>query len=188
MKRVACSNTFLAVLLLASAGGCAGRATGRSPAVPELERTYGELLRDVKAYNEPPGEVSGWLMNSEHLFHGVDDPLDADSLRNRAIRFTRLPGGLDLLLGRLADRRVGADEVLAVAEVLVYYGQHHLPGDEAIGSRRTEEVREAIRQGRLEEAERRYPRPPIRRQIGYALDKAERNAPAKVPTTGGGRW
>ena len=70
-------------------------------------------------------------MNSDHLFVGLDDDLP-ENLRDRAIAYSRLPGGLQFLYDKLRDERSSTVDVVAVVEILVYYGEFDVSGDETI--------------------------------------------------------
>jgi hypothetical protein len=143
---------------------------------PSIKDEYSRLLKDVVAYNDGrSGEISGWLMSPEHLFLGIDDPLSPQSLQHRVIRFSRLPGGLDLLFGRIIDRKTDDDEILAVAEILVFYAQQHEPGDEKIMSTLGNDVRNAVKSGRLVNTEKKFPEASIRDPIVWAVEKSDKN-------------
>jgi hypothetical protein len=111
-------------------------------------------------------------MNSEHLFLTSDDPLKPDLLQERVTKFSRLPGGLDLLVDRLLDKNCKADETLAISEILVFYGEVNLKGDEQVKSARAVEAIRQIENDSLADAEHRFPDAPIRRQLILALRKA----------------
>jgi hypothetical protein len=140
-----------------------------------VQEEYRRLLEEIKAYNAEG--IDSWTMNSEHLFVGVGD------LRDRVISFVRREGTLDLLFATLIDERVGDAEVLAIAELLVYFGQYDQKGDESILSTKAPIVAVAIDKGRLGAAEKRFPGIPIKSRIMYAVQKSIRNAKAAASTT-----
>lgn len=137
------------------------RATTR----PALSDEYTELLKRLREYNTDG--MDHWTMNSEHLLAGEGD------MRDQVIEFVRQPGGLDLLFDRLLDEKSTAAEQLATAELLVYYGQYRLKGDESLWSDRSQRVLAAIEQGRFDSAEKRYPDAPIKEQIVRAARRSE---------------
>lgn len=168
------------VLILGPAGsGMQGAIATDGPATapvantqPALRPEYDALLKELGAYNAEG--MDSWTMNSEHLFAGAGD------LRDRAISFVRRRGALDLLFSRLLDEKADAPEVLADAELLVYFGQYRLDGDQRLWSERAREVLEAVDKGRLANAEAKYPRAPIKEQVLRAARLSERHYAAST--------
>ena len=118
-------------------------------------------------------------MNSEHLFAGEGE------LRDRVIEFVRQPGALDMLFNRLLAEKIDDSEQLAVAELLVYFGQYRVSGDERLWSDRAQRVLAAVNQGRFDAAEKKYPEAPIKEQIVRAarLSEAHRFPATQAITT-----
>jgi hypothetical protein len=157
--------------------GLISRGAASPTSSQSLLDEYARLLTDVKKYNQTgSGTVGAWLISPEHLFLGADEnELAPESLLQRAIRFSRLPGGLDLLFDRIVDPKTDDDEILAVAEILVFYAQQHEVGDEKVMSKIGNDVRNAINSGRLVNAEKKFPDTPIRERIVWAIEKSDKN-------------
>jgi len=137
-------------------------------AAAAVQQEYASLHALIRVNNERG--MDAWTMNSEHLFAGEGD------VRDRVIRFVRMAPALDMLYGRLLDPATDADEVLVIAELLVYHGQYHLPGDDRLKSQKTDALKRAVDAGRLKDAQRMYPDAPIKDHVLYSIEKARRAA------------
>jgi hypothetical protein len=129
-----------------------------------LREDYAALSAQIAAHNKLTAP-SSWLMTSEHLFI-EDDALMADTSR-----FSRRPGGLDLLLGKVLDHSTTDGELLIIAEILVWFGGHPEPGDDAIKSPLAGPVLAALEGGRAREADIAC-RAPVEQKIRDAADEA----------------
>jgi hypothetical protein len=111
----------------ADSGAAASQSTTAPSETRELQKTHQELRSRIIAHNKVT-PVSAWLINDEHLF--VED----DSLRDPVIQFSRKPGGLDFLFGKVLDPRTSNEDLLVIAEIVVYFGGHPEEGDEKVRS------------------------------------------------------
>lgn len=132
-----------------------------------LESAYQNLKARIAAHNRQI-QASAYLMNSEHLF--VED----DSLRDPVIRFSRTPGGLDFLFGKVLDRATTDDDLLVISEILVYFGGHHETGDDKVSSGSAAKIIDAIAEGRATRADSKF-HAPVSQKIREAADKAMKN-------------
>jgi hypothetical protein len=148
--------------ILASAG--APSLGADHPAVAHAESF--KLLRERVLMWNAEYEPTAWWMNSEHLF------IYDEALMKDAIAFSRAPGGLDYLFDLVLSPRTGDEDLLVVAEILVYFGGHPEDGDNKIKSRQVVDVMKALADGRVTMAEKRYPRAPIGAKIRDACNKA----------------
>ena len=135
---------------------------------PALDAQYATLARDIVEYNGTPPRIGAWTLNSEHLFLGIDDPLAPDSLRQRTIRFSRRPGALNFLFARLVAPTTSPEDQLVITEILVFFGQYHLPGDEAIRAPAALEARGALQRGAFIQLDKRFDAP-VQRMISYSV-------------------
>ena len=129
-----------------------------------------KLEGEISEYNGTPPRLSGWVLNSEHLFADADSD-DPESLLQRVIGFSRKPGALDLLFDKLLQKQSTAVDKLVVTEILVYFGQYHLPGDDALRSVKARDVERALQDGLYAELDKQSDAP-IQRFIQYAVDRA----------------
>jgi hypothetical protein len=102
-------------------------------------------------------------------------------LTQRAIRFSRQPGALNLLFSKLSSSKASAEEVLIITEMLVFYGEYHVAGDESIEAPAAADVDRLLKEGRFAEVEKKFDAP-IQRVLSYALDKALKRVPPRRPT------
>jgi hypothetical protein len=167
----------LVVVLLCTTGCSAVPTTAPTPG---LHAIYEKLAADVAAYNGNPPEMDAWTMNPEHLFLGIDDPTSVDSLRERSAAFSRQKGGLDFLFDKLLNHGTSEEEILGIAEILVFFGQETRKGDGELFTQKAELVKAAIHEEQIKRAIAKYPDAPIEREILYSAVKA---TPPKKPLT-----
>jgi hypothetical protein len=150
--------------------GCKARPTASDPPSQRhdvvLDDEYARLRKGIAKWNAE-FEPHAWWMNSEHLFM-YEEELMAD-----VIAFNRRPGALEFLFEKVIDPRTGDQELLEIAEILVYFGGHPEPGDERIRSDRSEAVVRALDAGRAHAAEAKYPGAPVGKKIRDAAMKGQ---------------
>ena len=155
--------------------------SSRPSGLKPLDAEYAHLSRDVTEYHGTPPRMDGWTLNTEHLFLGSDDPFELGGLRQRAIRFSRITGALNLLFGKLASPMTSAEEALVLTEILVFYGSYDVAGDEAIEASAAVEAERLLKGGAFADLDKKFDAP-VQRMLTYALDKALRRVPPRRPT------
>jgi hypothetical protein len=150
-------------------------ATTQSDQTSQIGAEYARLLSRAREYNAANPEMNRWMMNSEHCFlvGSGEDIRDPDLLISRVIAFVRRPGALDLIFGRLLDKEVSDDEVLADAEMLVFAGEDYERAGEILPeSKRAKEILDAAEHNKFSSAENHFPQSPIRQKIENAARRA----------------
>jgi len=146
-----------------------------SPTACPPSVVYGTLKRDIRAYDGTPPDLNAWSLGADHIFLFADaDPTAPDSLRERAIRFSRSPGGLDFLFGRLLDPTADEEDIVVVSEILVLFAQEHRPGDDRVSSPKAPAVLKGLKGGRLAEVMRRLDTTLLSDRVRWAAEKSMR--------------
>jgi hypothetical protein len=174
----------LAAALCAPWCGCHTAADTGSPTEPPTKPIlidsvvdeYARLSQDIAEYHGEPPRMNAWTLNAEHLFLGTDDPFEPGSLRQRAIRFSRRPGALDMLFTKLASPDASANTLLTITEILVFYGQYHLAGDEMIAAPAAADADRLLKSGAFAYLDKRFDAP-VQRMLSYAINKAVHRTP-----------
>jgi hypothetical protein len=121
---------------------------------------------------DPAAGMTSWCMHYDHLFMNGDDFGEPDSLRERCKRFVRISGAVDFLFQKLLDEHISEQDVLAVAEILVFWAGDDQPGDDSIKSKFAAPVLEALKNGKFTGAAKRYPDLKVELYIDRAAQKA----------------
>lgn len=158
-------------------------STATSPAPVKSESwidEYDQLVKEIVEYNGPsPVQIGAWTMNTEHLFPG--DLTDPNILRNRVIRFLRKPGVLNGLFEKLAAPQISAESTLIIAEMLVFFGQYHVAGDEGIKAPAAADVDRLLKRGAFADLDTMFDSP-VQRVLSYSVDKAIGRRGPYLPT------
>jgi hypothetical protein len=171
--------------LWACAASSLAAGTTQPATSPSLEEQYTFLLSRAKDFNARCSDINPWIMDVEHCFLTRLKEGSPDLLRTEVIAFVRTPGAMDLLFDRLLGQGADDAEVLAIAEMLMFAGEHRETPDERIGrSYRAKAALDAANEGKFLATERRYPKAPIREKIINAARRAIEDAQiVETPTT-----
>ena len=171
-----CYLISISVLLCCVCGwmaiGCTRPAdsVARTMVSAEVKRDYHGLLNRILSYPAKPS--TSWEMMPDHLFSIQADDHENLRLGDACIRFTRRDGALDLLFEKIIDTSTPDVELLAVAEILVFWAGYELPEDASKTSHLGLAAQLAIDSGRLNGVQQRYPSLPIKNHIMRAIEKA----------------
>jgi hypothetical protein len=124
--------------------------------------------------SNPAANMTLWGMSYDHLFSNdcYGDPGSDVALRQRCRRFVRIPGTLDFLFDKVIDPKTSDSDILAVTQILVFWGMDDEEGDALIQSERAADLLVSLERGRAVTAEKTYPDLEIRHYLTIAAKKA----------------